>query len=815
MTKKILPIIGLHCATCKTLIEKMVGKLNGVRFVNVNYATEQMTIEYDESLVSLDDLKASVSKAGSYQLIINQENKPVLASPLEAEKMHTGSHDHASMLKQKEYQTLKKKVVLVGLGAIPFVILMVNMILTALGLTPELMAPFGFVKIENLGLEINLLFLIQFLLATPIIFIGGNQFFSSAWRALKVKAANMDTLIALGTFTAWLFSSVVTFVPNIFSGVSSGVFYEASVMIVFFILLGRLLEARAKGQANDAIKKLFALQAKQATVIRLGKEIQVPIEQVIIDDQIIVKPGEKIPVDGIIIEGASSVDESMVTGESIPVEKKVGDQVVGATINKTGSFIFAAKKVGDQTMLAQIIAMVQQAQGTTAPIQRKADSISAVFVPIVISIALISFLFWLLIAPKLNLINPDIPIVQLAVFITTAVLIIACPCALGLATPTAVMVGTGKAARKGILIKDAGALELAHKIATIVFDKTGTLTKGQPEVTDFFIVDGVEPQTIYNQAYAIEKKSEHPLSTAIVEYTKKLIRSTDQIATDFIAIEGQGVKGKINNKTVLIGNQKLMAENNITIDQQIDSQTKKPIAEGKTTVFMAIGNKNVAAFALADVIKPESKSAIQSLHQLGIKTVMLTGDHQNTAKAIADQLGIDQIIAEVMPKDKTEIIKKMQAENQEVGVVVMVGDGINDAPALAQADIGIAMGTGTDVAIEAGDIVLVKGTLDKVIEAITISKLTLSTIKQNLTWAFGYNAIAIPVAAGLFYPSFNLLLSPIIASAAMAFSSISVVLNSVRLIKLTPENKVISNVIFYLLIIAFVLVAGYLSILLT
>lgn len=792
MTKQTYPIIGMHCASCKMLIEKLVSKVDGVESVIVNYASEKMTVSFEEKLTSIDDISKAVESAGSYQLVQDNHGKTVLASPPEADKIltsaseeHTHSnessaHDHAAMLKKEEYEKLVKKVKLVGLTAVPFIAIMAYMILGGLQLVEVNHAPLGFISFDSFGYKINLFFLIQFLLATPILFWGGSSFFSSTWRALKVKAANMDTLIVLGTTAAWIFSTIVTFAPQLFNEIDVDVFFEAAVFIVFFILLGRVLEARAKGQANDAIRKLLELQAKEATVIRDGKEVKVPLNEVVMGDVIVVRPGEKIPVDGEIIEGSSTIDESMVTGESLPITKEIGTEVIGSTINKTSTFKMSATKIGADTMLSQIIQMVEDAQGTTAPIQKLADKISGVFVPVVIMIALAAFMFWLIIAPSMGLVDDGTNIFQLSVYIATTILIIACPCALGLATPTAVMVGTGKAAGKGILIKNAETLELAHKINTIVFDKTGTLTKGKPEVTNFEIGTEVDKDEVFSYAYALEHLSEHPLSDAIASYISGKVDPADIKVDKFEAVEGRGVSGLIDDKQVLMGNKNLMDEHSVDLDQKLSALADSLIREGNTTIFMSVDGKHVAVFALADTIKEESKDAVTALHKLGIKVVMLTGDNQQTAETIAQQLDIDEVIAEVLPGDKAAKIKDLQKEEGD-RIVAMVGDGINDAPALAQADIGIAMGTGTDVAIEAGDVVLVKGTLDKVIETIQLSKMTLGVIKQNLFWAFGYNIVAIPVAAGLLYLPFSLLLSPIIASAAMAFSSISVVMNSLRI----------------------------------
>ncbi len=771
MKKEQYPIVGMHCASCKKLIEKMVSKLSGVESVNINYASETMSISYDDTKISIEKIKKAVLAAGGYELVTPEEN--------------TKSNDHtnhASSLKKQEYQKLKKTVMWVGISSIPFALLMAYHGLAFFGLVAMVVhAPLGYVELSTNGYKINLLFLFQFIIATPILFIGGKRFFVSTARALKVKSANMDTLIALGTTTAWVFSTLVTFIPTLFRDVATDVFFEAAVFIVFFILLGRLLEARAKAKTSDAVKALFELQAKEAVVIRNGEEIKVPVSDVKKGDVVVVRPGEKIPVDGIISSGASTIDESMVTGESIPTDKKVGDTVIGATINKTSTFEFIAKHVGSETMLSQIIKMVKEAQGTTAPIQRLADKVSGVFVPLVIAIAILVAAFWFFIAPSLGLVSSDISVFQLGVYIATTILIIACPCALGLATPTAIIVGTGKAATKGILIKDAEALEKAHSIHTIVFDKTGTLTKGKPEVTDFISLNEKTSQENLAHAYAVEHLSEHPLSDAIAMFAEKGLEAKQRLSVDnFKAVEGRGVTGEIKNKKVVLGNKRLMGEEGVTLDITLSKKADKLISQGKTTIYMAVDNKHVAVFALADTIKKESKEAITALHKMGISVAMMTGDNQSTAEAIGAQLGIDTVIAEVLPSDKANKIKELQnAKNGRI--VAMVGDGINDAPALAQADIGIAMGTGTDVAIEAGDIVLVKGTLDKVIETIQVSKMTLRIVKQNLFWAFGYNIIAIPIAAGILYPAFGLLLSPIIASAAMAFSSISVVGNSLRL----------------------------------
>ena len=785
--KKIFPIIGMHCSSCKSLIEDIVSDVNGVRSIQVNYATEKMTVVYDDSIVSIDDLKKAVASAGSYQLVDTSEGKTVLASPPEVKKIsqqahsehnthmdHSetmgGMHDHGIPLDEKlrneQYQSLKKTVVLIGIGAIPFLI---HMFYMDIGVRfwnwpmPEFPIP---VTIGSFSTVLLTPYLIQFVLASIILFKGGKAIFQSALRALKVRAFNMDTLVALGTFTAWAYSTVVTFYGRVFEGIEGGmeVYYEAAVFIIFFIMLGRLLEMRAKSQAAMAIKSLMQLQAKDARVLRGTKEVMIPVEQVVVGDLILVKPGEKIPVDGEIVKGSSSFDESMVTGESLPVEKGKGDEVIGATLNTTGSITMKATKVGSDTVLAQIIQLVEEAQATEAPIQKLADRVSGVFVPIVITLAVLAFGIWFLLTGN----------IPLATFIATTILIIACPCALGLATPTAVMVGTGRAASRGILVKDAQALEIAHKLHTIVFDKTGTITKGKPEVTTYHVSDKKYDAIIYS----VEKLSHHPLAHAVVQYLEK--KQTEEVSIeDFSDISGMGVSGTYRNKEIVIGTEKLIREKKSTVSDEMKHKAETMRSQAQTVSFVSVDRAVVGVIGIADAVKEEARAAIADLKKKGIVPVMLTGDNKTTAHHIAEQVGIEQVIAEVLPGEKAQAIKDLQKKVQ--APVAMVGDGINDAPALVQADVGIAMGTGTDVAIQSGDIVLIKGTLSKVVDAIEVSQETLSIIKQNLFWAFGYNVVSIPVAAGILYLPYGILLSPIIASAAMAFSSISVVLNSLRL----------------------------------
>jgi Cu+-exporting ATPase len=580
----------------------------------------------------------------------------------------------------------------------------------------------------------------------------------------------MNTLITVGTSAAYFYSVAATLFPSVFeaAGMKAEVYFDTSALIIVLIILGRLLEARAKGQTSEAIRKLARLQPKTARVVREGKEMDLPVEEVLPDDIVVVRPGERIPVDGIVVEGRSAVDESMITGESLPVKKEPEDEVIGATINKTGSFKFRATRVGKDTALAQIIRLVHEAQGSKAPIQRLADVISGYFVPIVISIAIATFVVWFNFGPS--------PALTFALLNFVGVMIIACPCALGLATPTAVMVGTGKGAENGILIKGGESLETAHKLNIIVFDKTGTLTKGEPEVTDTVAVTGFSEEDVLRLAASAEKVSEHPLGEAVVRSAvgRKLLLQDPQ---DFKAIEGHGIEAVVEEVRVLLGNRKLMNDRGIDV-KDLELKAAQFCAEAKTPIYISFDGKAAGLLAVSDSLKETSRRAVERLKKLGLEVVMLTGDNRSTAEAIAAKAGIEKAIAEVLPEDKVDVIKGLQAGGRKVA---MVGDGINDAPALAQADVGIAIGTGTDVAMEASDITLIKGDLNGVAAAIELSQKTIRVIKQNLFWAFFYNTAGIPVAAGILYPFFGLLLNPILASVAMAFSSVSVVSNSLRL----------------------------------
>lgn len=734
---KTFRVQGMHCASCVRIIERALKKVDGIDDASVNFASEKATITYNQKLATDEKITAAVEKVG-YKALLNTEEK---------------SEDDEKKEKQKELKLLRNKVAFSLL--IGFLILW--------GSFPGLMetAP---MFLQN--------FMVQFLLAFPVQFFAGKDFYKAALPALRNRTANMDTLVALGTTAAFAYSSVVTFLPEIIKGlgIDPEPYFDVSVIIIGLILLGRFFEARAKAGTSEAIKKLIGLQAKTARVVRSGKEIDVPIDEVGVGDVIRVRPGEKIPVDGKIIEGDSSIDESMVTGESIPVDKAKGDLVIGATINKTGTFTYHAMKVGQETMLAQIIKLVEAAQGSKAPIQRLADLISSYFVPVVIMLAIATFVIWYVLGPT--------PSFLFALLNTVAVLIIACPCAMGLATPTAIMVGTGKGAETGILIKDAESLETAHKVKTVIFDKTGTLTQGKPEVTDIIPLDKeMATNELLVIAASLEKGSEHSLAEAIVkdaENKNLKIKKTEK----FQAIPGHGIEGLLDNTKYVFGNRKLMTKEGIGFEKVLEIE--KLENDGKTVMLLGSDKNLLGLIAVADVLKDSAKDGVKALQKLGIEVAMITGDNARTANAIANKLGINRVLSEVLPDEKEAEVRKIQKEGK---TVAMVGDGINDAPALAAADVGIAMGTGTDVAIEAADITLINKDLESLAKAIMLSKKTMRTIKINLFWAFGYNVVLIPVAMGILFPFIGLLLNPIFASAAMAMSSVSVVSNSLLLKK--------------------------------
>lgn len=735
-TKKTFSIKGMHCASCVLVLEKSLKSVSGVSQANVNLATEKATVEYDPEKVTDKELTSAVANVG-YQALVNEELQ---------------SEDQEKAAKQKELKALKIKVI--------WSLIFGGLILW--GSFPGLM---------NTAPMILQNFWVQLLLATPVQFWAGWSFYRATISALRHRTANMDTLVAIGTTVAYAYSIFVTVLPNVVEnvGIEPFPYFDVATIIIGLILLGRYFEAKAKAGTSEAIKKLISLQAKTARVLKDNKELDIPISQVIIGDLIRVRPGEKIPVDGVIEQGESSIDESMITGESIPVDKAKGDVVVGATINKTGTFTFRATKVGSDTMLAQIIKLVKEAQGSKAPIQRLADMVSSYFVPVVIMLAIATFVVWYNFGPD--------PVLLFALLNTVAVLIIACPCAMGLATPTAIMVGTGKGAEHGILIKDAESLEIAHKIKTIIFDKTGTLTKGKPEVTDVIVVlPEINENDVLSMAASLEKGSEHSLAESIVGEAEK--RNLKLVPVDkFKAIPGHGVEGFIDAKKIVLGNRKLMAKEGIDV-QKLNNEIDKLENEGKTVMMLGLDNNLAGLIAVADTLKETAKEGIALLKKLKIEPIMITGDNQRTAQSIAKMVGIERVLAEVLSNQKEAEVKKIQAEGKRVA---MVGDGINDAPALAQADVGIAMGTGTDVAIEAADITLINKDLRSVAAAIQLSKKTMRTIKQNLFWAFGYNAILIPVAMGVLYPFWGILLNPIFASVVMATSSVSVVSNSLLL----------------------------------
>ncbi len=745
--KTTYPVGGMTCASCVVHVEEALKSVPGVVSVNVNLASEKATVEYQAD-TDYADLKKAVEEVG-YEL--GKEAKPM---------------EDVSETSQREVRKVRNWFIIAAILTVPILVMM-------------------FVH-EFTGMKYLL-----WALATPVQFWAGWRFYKGAWGALKHRTTDMNTLIAVGSSAAYFYSVVAVLFPNIFTagGLTAHVYFDTSAAIVTLILLGRFLEARAKGQTSEAIKKLIGMQPKTAIVVRNGQEQMIPIEDVQVGDLILVKPGERVPVDGILREGYSSLDESMITGESIPIEKKVGDEVIGATINKTGSFRFEATKVGKDTTLARIVRLVEEAQGSKAPVQRLADVIASYFVPIVIGIAVATFLVWFFAGPS--------PSLTYAFLNFVAVLVIACPCALGLATPTAIIVGTGKGAEQGILIRSAEALERAHKINAVLLDKTGTLTQGKPSVTDVIAMATYSKEKVLRLAASAEKNSEHPLAEAIVRATAE--KGLELLpVSDFNAIPGLGVEATVDRKKLLLGNLKLMQSRNLSLDGTLNEQANGLWTQGKTVMFLGIDGQVAGLIALADTIKPDAIDTVRRLHKMGMEVAMLTGDNHRTAEAIAKQVGIDRVFAEVLPEHKADEVKKLRSEGK---VVAMVGDGINDAPALAQADVGIAVGTGTDVAMETGDITLIRGDLSSIVTAISLSKRTMRTIRQNLFWAFAYNTILIPVAAGVLYLAFGHsgvpsglqfilgehgFLNPILAAAAMALSSVTVVMNSLRLRTFKP-----------------------------
>ncbi len=737
--KTTIQIMGMHCASCVAVLTRALQKVDGVQTAVVNYSTEKAMVEFDNSKTNEPSLVAAIKNKGYGAVLAEGKDNSKLAE----------------ISRRQEIKKLKFKAVVSTFFALPIVIAAMFLM--------DFMFP---------GRDYLL-----WLLATPIQFYIGKSFYTGAWAALKNKSANMDLLIVIGTSAAYFYSAFV-----VFFAASGHQYFEASAVIITLVVWGKYLEAVAKGRTSEAISALMKVGAKTATVLKDGKEKQIPVDDVIVNDLIVVKPGQKIPVDGVIIEGHSSVDESMITGESIPVEKKKGDTVIGSTLNKQGNFMFKATKVGAETTLAKIIKLIEDAQTKKAPIQRFADRVSAYFVPLVIYLALITFTVWFSFAHAA---------VSFALITTVAVLVIACPCALGLATPTSIMVGTGQGAKHGILIKSGQALETAHKVKFVIFDKTGTITKGQPNVTDI-LIENVSEKGITKKSEecftekelltitaSIEKKSEHPLAEAIVRKAETFQLTLRTVAS-FKALTGRGVEASLGSKHYLkhyfIGNRKLMEEQEISLDKWKE-QLLRLEEEGKTVMIAAEGKTVMGLIAVADEIKEDSPKAIRELKKMKIVPYMITGDNSRTAKAIAQKVGIEKFFAEVLPEDKAKYVQQLQRN----GKVAMVGDGINDAPALARADIGIAMGSGTDVAMETGNIVLMKNNLMDVPRAIKLSRFTMSKIRQNMFWALFYNVLGIPIAAGALYPFTGWLLNPVIAGAAMALSSVSVVTNSLLL----------------------------------
>jgi Cu+-exporting ATPase len=749
-----LPITGMTCAACAARIERSLGKSEGVAEAAVNLATERATVRFDPLVTSVDRIVGTIRETGYDAIVPAPESVEPVA-------------DRVAVARREEHETLRRKFIVAAVLAFP-----VLLIAMSHGRIPFL-AFRGSTAV-------------QFLLTTPVVLYSGAQFYRGAWLAFKHRAADMNTLIALGTGAAYGYSVAVLLFPQFFqrggsamAGMSSSmetpVYFEAAAVIIALILLGKLLEARAKGRTSEAVRRLIGLQAKTARVVRDGREADVPIESVVRGDLLVVRPGEKIPVDGRLVEGSSAVNESMLTGESLPVDKGPGDTVFGATLNTMGSFTYEATAVGKETMLARIVDMVEKAQGSKAPIARMADVVSGIFTPIVLSIAIATFAAWFVLAP------PETRL-TLALVNFVSVLIIACPCALGLATPTAIMVGTGVAAEHGVLVRSGESLESAHKLTTMVLDKTGTVTSGHPRVTKVLPLDGDEKELL-QLAASVESRSEHPVARAIV--SEASARGVELLPVEsFAALAGRGVRAKARGADVLLGNESHLEANGIDTAAGRDPAAALG-AEGATPIFVASGGRLVGLIGIADEIKAESAAAIAKMRQMGLQVVMLTGDNERTARAVAAEVGIERVVAQVLPEGKAEEVKRLQSGGALVG---MVGDGINDAPALAQADVGIAIGTGTDVAIEAADITLLRGDLRRVVTAISISRATIRNVKQNLFWAFVYNVIGIPVAAGLLYPVTGWLLSPLLASAAMSLSSVSVLTNSLRLRSYSPPK---------------------------
>ena len=810
-------ITGMTCATCAETIERAVGSLEGVASANVNLASEKATFTFDPEKVDISDIEKAIKDSG-YGLVSNEVNVKVkgmtcaacvraVESSLERlDGVISASANLATDSIRVRFEpglvnisAIKQAISDAGYEPLEAVDLDTeraereremyrqrNLLLFALAFgipTLVLSMLFGMTDV-TFGLEKGAQHWVLFLLATPVQVVAGSQFYIGTYKALRNRSANMDTLIAMGTSAAYLASVAVVFLPDLVA--FEDVYFDSSAMIISLILLGKYLEARAKGRTSEAIRKLMDLQPKQATVIRDGEEVRIPAENVMVDDVLIIRPGEQVPTDSMVIEGHSSTDESMITGESIPVEKDVGGELIGGTLNQNGLLRARATRVGRDTALAQIVRLVEEAQGSKAPIQRLADRVAAYFVPTVITIAIVSFLVWYLYGYYQFDIDQDVFVFSLSIFIT--VLVIACPCALGLATPTAIMVGTGKGAENGILIKSGASLEQAGRIEVVAFDKTGTLTKGRPEVTDIRPMEGSREHLLLLAAIA-EKGSEHPLADAIM---RKASEEGLEVpgAARFLNIPGKGVSVEHEGSELLLGNRKLMEQYALDLEG-VEGDLADLERQGRTVIVIARDGVLIGLIAVADTLKESSPRTVRELKRMGIEPVLITGDNRRTAEVIGKELGIERVIAEVLPEDKASMVRELQQGGRKVA---MVGDGVNDAPALAVADVGIAIGSGTDVAVETGDIVLIKDDITDVVAAIQLSRRTIAKIRQNLFWAFAYNSAGIPIAAGILYPFFGVLLSPIIAAGAMAMSSVSVVSNAALLKRYTPEVKMESEV---------------------
>ncbi len=746
MTTKTFNVKGMHCASCASVITKKISAIPHIHSVSVNYGTEKAKVEFNSDNVSVEQMNHEINKLG-YSL----------HSPESAGSMH----DHSSMGENELMQLKNKTEFILPVTFVIFVLMMWDILAKTTIWMPNLPIPMLYFNAVSM------------ILATVSLFWVGKPYLLGVVRFLRYGVANMDTLVGLGTIVAYVYSVLITLIPPLANllNVPDYTYFDVTIVVVGFITLGKYLELRSKQKTGDAIEKLLNLQVKNALVVRDGKEIEISVNEVKHGDLIIVKPGTKIPVDGVISEGSSFVDESMVTGEPMPVQKKIGDNVVSGTINTTGSFTFKATKVGSETLLAQIIKMVEDAQGSRAPIQALADKISGIFVPVTIVIAFLTLASWLIFGSSSLGFSQALSF-GLVSFV--GVLVIACPCALGLATPTAIIVGVGKGAKDGILIKDAATLEKLHKVDTIILDKTGTITVGKPTLVDIENKSKLTDEEFVSIIGSLEKKSEHPIAHAIVNYVNENKFNLEDVL-DFQSIQGKGIKGLVKGVEYYLGNTKLVSDLGLSFDV---SKVEQFTVQGKTPVILSTKHEVLGFVMVSDEIKKESKQAIADIHKIGIRVIMLTGDDEKAAKHIASLVGIDEVIAHVLPQDKLAKIKQLQEQGK---IVAMAGDGVNDAPALAQADVGIAMGTGTDVAIESAGITLLAGNISKLVKAIRLSKITMRGIKQNLFWAFIYNIVGIPLAAGVFYPIFGWLLNPIFAGFAMAMSSVSVVSNSLRI----------------------------------